>query len=60
MRRYKLHFGPADGPDERQLYLRLYPLLRSQSEAFTVKGVEIGSPAPGGRADEGAAPARAP
>lgn len=32
MRRYNLHFGPADSPDERGLYARLCPLLREQLE----------------------------
>jgi hypothetical protein len=30
MRRYNFHFGPADDPDERQLYVTIYPLLRQQ------------------------------
>ncbi len=34
MRRYNLHFGPADDPVERGMYQELYPLLVRQRAAF--------------------------
>jgi 3-keto-disaccharide hydrolase len=34
LRRYNLHFGPAEEPAERQLYLTLYPILRAEADAL--------------------------
>ncbi len=37
MRRYNLHFGPAESPEERGMYQTLYPLLRQQRKLLGIK-----------------------
>jgi len=39
MRRYNLHFGPTEAPDERGLYQSLYPMLVNQRKAL---GIDAG------------------
>lgn len=39
MRRYNLHFGPAEAPEERGLYQSLYPLLVEQRKSL---GIDVG------------------
>jgi hypothetical protein len=39
MRRYNLYFSPADDPDERQLYITLYPAFRGQREALGLREI---------------------
>jgi hypothetical protein len=39
MRRYNLHFGPTEAPEERGLYQALYPLLVEQRKALVGQSV---------------------